>query len=177
LRSGSWIGWSTVLPNHRIRCRLETGRFCGDFRLSHSGLFLPAPRPCGALPPASLSPRRNYRRAASGEQISAMQRRRLLHLHLVKANQTTSFFLVSGFASGAYSAKLFAGTKQRFSGFSQPRPPGRGGGGIPRRIMVRSAPVLRTREPDSRETLRALAADCLYTGSSRETGRLWRLGL
>jgi hypothetical protein len=37
------------------------------------------------------------------------------------ANQTTSFFLVSGFGSGAYSAKLLAGTRQRFSGFSQPR--------------------------------------------------------
>jgi hypothetical protein len=32
-----------------------------------------------------------------------------------------SFFLVSGFGSGAYSAKLFAGTKQRFSGFNHPR--------------------------------------------------------
>jgi hypothetical protein len=30
-------------------------------------------------------------------------------------------FLVSGFASGAYSAKLLNGTRQRFSGFSQPR--------------------------------------------------------
>jgi len=38
-----------------------------------------------------------------------------------RANQTTSFFLVSGFVSGAYSAKLFAGTRQRFSGLSQPR--------------------------------------------------------
>jgi hypothetical protein len=28
---------------------------------------------------------------------------------------------VSGFGSGAYSAKLFAGTRQRFSGFSQAR--------------------------------------------------------
>src|SRR5260370_1448473 len=67
-----------------------------------------------------------------------------------KANQTTSFFFVSGFGSGAYSAKLFAGTKQRFSGFNQPRqwgevvlrmlvtggPPVRGGGGMPQRIMV-----------------------------------------
>src|SRR6266436_1235222 len=76
------------------------------------------------------------------------------------ANQTTSFFFVSGFGSGAYSAKLFAGTKQRFSGFNQPRQwgevvlrilvtgawPARGGGGIPQRIMVssRSAPALRT---------------------------------
>jgi hypothetical protein len=34
------------------------------------------------------------------------------------ANQTTSFFLVSGFGSGAYSAKLFNGTRQRLSGFS-----------------------------------------------------------
>jgi hypothetical protein len=50
----------------------------------------------------------------------------------------------SGFGSGAYSAKLLAGTKHRLSGFSQPRqcgddvlrmfvtggPPMRGGGGI-----------------------------------------------
>jgi hypothetical protein len=35
-----------------------------------------------------------------------------------KANHTTSFFLVCGFGSGAYSAKLFAGTRQRFSGFN-----------------------------------------------------------
>jgi hypothetical protein len=38
----------------------------------------------------------------------------------VSANHTTSFFFVSGFGSGAYSAKLLAGTKQRFSGLSQP---------------------------------------------------------
>src|SRR5258708_34574420 len=78
----------------------------------------------------------------------------------LSANQTTSFFLVSGFGSGAYSAKLLAGTKQRFSGLSQARqcgddvflmlvtgkPPARGGGGIPHRIMLnsRSAPALRT---------------------------------
>src|ERR1700726_3639415 len=63
----------------------------------------------------------------------------------LSAQQTTSFFLVSGFGSGAYSAKLFAGTKHRCSGFSPPRqcgdvvlrmfvtgkPPARGGGGIP----------------------------------------------
>src|SRR6266404_1293884 len=76
------------------------------------------------------------------------------------ANQTTSFFLVSGLGSGAYSAKLFTGTRQRFSGFSQPRqcgddvfrmfvtgrPPNFGGGGIPQRIIVsaRSVPTLRT---------------------------------
>jgi hypothetical protein len=39
----------------------------------------------------------------------------------LSANQTTSFFFVSGFGSGAYSAKLLAGTRQRFSGFSQAR--------------------------------------------------------
>src|SRR5690348_17959126 len=38
-----------------------------------------------------------------------------------RANHTTSFFFVSGFGSGAYSAKLLAGTRHRFSGFSQPR--------------------------------------------------------
>jgi hypothetical protein len=39
----------------------------------------------------------------------------------LSANQTTSFFLVSGFGSGAYSAKLLNGTRRRFSAFSQPR--------------------------------------------------------
>jgi len=39
----------------------------------------------------------------------------------LSANQTTSFFLVSGFGSGAYSAKLLAGTKQRLAGFNHPR--------------------------------------------------------
>jgi hypothetical protein len=38
-----------------------------------------------------------------------------------RANHTTSYILVSGFVSGAYSAKLFAGTRQRFSGLSQAR--------------------------------------------------------
>ena len=76
------------------------------------------------------------------------------------ANQTTSFFLVSGFGFGAYSAKLLKGTRQRFSGFNQPRqcgedvlrmlvtggPPVRGGGGMPQRIRTssRSVPALRT---------------------------------
>jgi hypothetical protein len=73
----------------------------------------------------------------------------------LRANQTTSFFFVSGFGSGAYSAKLFAGTRQRFSGFSQPRqcgddvflmlvtggPPVRGGGGMPHLIIASSRPV------------------------------------
>src|ERR1700736_3897084 len=38
-----------------------------------------------------------------------------------KANHTTSFLPVSGLGSGAYSAKLLAGSRQRPSGFSQPR--------------------------------------------------------
>src|SRR5215831_7872024 len=72
----------------------------------------------------------------------------------LSANHTTSF-LVSGFGSGAYSAKLFAGTKQRFSGLSHVRqcgddvfrmlvtggPPVRGGGGMPQRIVVISRPL------------------------------------
>jgi len=76
-----------------------------------------------------------------------------------RANQTTSFFLVSGFGSGAYSAKLLAGTRQQFSGFSHMRQCGedvlrmfvtgapgvRGGGGMPHRIrtIARSPSVLR----------------------------------
>src|ERR1700761_2602020 len=70
------------------------------------------------------------------------------------ANQTTSFFFVSGFGSGAYSAKLLKGKRQRFSRFSHMRqcgdevlrmlvtggPPVRSGGGIPQRIIVSSRP-------------------------------------
>src|ERR1700746_555146 len=73
----------------------------------------------------------------------------------LSANHTTFFFLVSGFGSGAYSAKLLAGTKQRFSGLSHMRqcgedvlrmlvtggPPVRGGGGMPQRIVTISVPV------------------------------------
>jgi hypothetical protein len=40
---------------------------------------------------------------------------------VVECEPYTSFFLVSGFGSGAHSAKLLNGTRQRFSGFSQPR--------------------------------------------------------
>jgi hypothetical protein len=77
----------------------------------------------------------------------------------VNANQTLSFFFVSGFGSGAYSEKLLNGTRQRFSGFSRARqcgdevlrmlvtggPPNLGGG-IPQRIIVSSrlVPALRT---------------------------------
>ena len=39
----------------------------------------------------------------------------------MSANHTTSFLPVSGFGSGAYSAKLLAGTRQRFAGFSHMR--------------------------------------------------------
>jgi hypothetical protein len=70
------------------------------------------------------------------------------------ANQTTSFFFVSGFGSGAYSAKLLAGTRHRFSGLSHTRqcgddvlrilvtggPPIFGGGGMPQRIVTISRP-------------------------------------
>ena len=45
-------------------------------------------------------------------------------LSSLSANQATSFFFVSGFGSGAYSAKLLKGTRHRFSGFSQPRQSG-----------------------------------------------------
>jgi len=71
------------------------------------------------------------------------------------ANHTTSFFFVSGFGSGAYSAKLLAGTRQRFSALSHARkcgdevlrilvigyPPARGGGGMPQRIKTISLPA------------------------------------
>jgi sterol desaturase/sphingolipid hydroxylase (fatty acid hydroxylase superfamily) len=39
----------------------------------------------------------------------------------LRANQTTSFLPVAVFSSGAYSAKLFAGTKHLLSDFNQPR--------------------------------------------------------
>jgi hypothetical protein len=64
------------------------------------------------------------------------------------------FFFVSGFGSGAYSAKLLAGTRQRLSGRSHVRqcgddvlrmfvtgaPPIRGGGGMLQRIIAISWP-------------------------------------
>jgi hypothetical protein len=66
----------------------------------------------------------------------------------------SSFFLVLGFVSGAYSAKLLAGTTHRFSGLNQMRqcgkdvlrmlvtggPSVRGGGGMPQRIIAISSP-------------------------------------
>src|ERR1700730_2978521 len=72
-----------------------------------------------------------------------------------RANHTTSFFFVSGFGSGAYSAKLFEGTRQRLSGFSHMRqcgddvlrmlvtgrPPVLGGGGMPQRMVTSSVPL------------------------------------
>src|SRR6202035_3439259 len=83
--------------------------------------------------------------------------------HIVSAPERSAFARVaawlSGFASGTYSAKLLAGTRQRFSGFNQPRQcgdvvlrilvtgklPARGGGGMPQRIIIssRSVPALR----------------------------------
>jgi hypothetical protein len=66
-------------------------------------------------------------------------------------HQTTSFLLVSGFGAGPYSAKLFAGTRQRCSGLNQMRlvfrilmtggPPVRSGGGMPHRILTISSPA------------------------------------
>ena len=74
-----------------------------------------------------------------------------------KASHMTFSLPVAGLGSGAYSAKLLAGTRQRLSSVSQPRqcrdvvlrilvtgqPPARGGGGTLQRIMVisRSAPA------------------------------------
>src|SRR5215468_11179519 len=93
-------------------------------------------------------------------------------LSSLRANQTTSFFFVSGSGSGAYSAKLFAGTRQRLSGLSQARqfgddvlrmfvtggPPVRGGGGMPHRINVISRPA---------SALRITGAACLRASAAR----------
>ena len=54
------------------------------------------------------------------ERGPKFRRRRIADDPDLGRNDTTSFF-VSGFGSGAYSAKLFAGTKHRLSGFSHPR--------------------------------------------------------
>jgi hypothetical protein len=40
---------------------------------------------------------------------------------VVEREPNNVLLLVSGFGLGPYSAKLFAGTRQRFSGFNQPR--------------------------------------------------------
>ena len=84
----------------------------------------------------------------------------------LSANQTTSFFFVSGFGSGAYSAKLLNGTRHRFSRFRHMRhcgddvfrilvtrgPPVRSGGGVPHRIIVSSRP------PSASRIIAAMAA-------------------
>ena len=98
---------------------------------------------------------------------------------LLSANQTTSFFLVSGLGSGAYSAKLLNGTRHRFSGFNQPRqwgelvlrmfvtggPPVRGGGGMPHRIRGISVPrrCCGSPVPDNQERRRAWARGCRHS--------------
>src|SRR5215207_2381658 len=72
----------------------------------------------------------------------------------LSVNHTTSFFLVSGFGSGAYSAKLLAGIRHLFSALSHARqcgedvlrmlvtgyPPARGGGGMTQRIVISRSP-------------------------------------
>ena len=64
----------------------------------------------------------------------------------LSANHTTSFFFVSGFGSGAYSAKLLAGTRHRFSGFSQPRQCG----DDVLRMLVTGGPPVRRSDTDVR---------------------------
>src|SRR6188472_3359824 len=98
----------------------------------------------------------------------------------LSANHTTSFFFVSGFGSGAYSAKLLAGTKQRFSALSHARqcgdevlrmfvtgyPPARGGGGRPQRIIVISRSPQSCGPPglDNLETRPASVRGCRHSG-------------
>jgi hypothetical protein len=128
------LGWDRL--DHRVRCSrqepIDEVRAGDRFRLGATVVPVFGPDPANA----------NSGRSA------------------LRANQTTSFFLVSGFGSGAYSAKLLAGTMHRFSGLSQPRqcgeavlrilvtgkPPALGGGGMPQRIITisRSPWSLRT---------------------------------
>src|SRR3954451_16858510 len=94
------------------------------------------------------------------------------------ANQTTSFFLVSGFGSGAYSANELNGTRQRSSALSQRRQCGEvvvrifvtggygdfGGGGMPQRIIVTRdlCRCCALPERGNRETRPALAREVAY---------------
>ena len=93
---------------------------------------------------------------------------------------TRTLFFVSGFGSGAYSAKLLNGTRHRFSGFSHPRqcgeevlrtlvtggPPVRGGGVIPSASMPSCARRQHcgSRARDGLETHQASAAGCRCSG-------------
>src|SRR5215207_1568672 len=60
------------------------------------------------------------------------------------ANQPTSFFLVSGFGSGAYSAQLLNGTRQRLFGASPPR---QSGDDVLRMLVTGGPPDLRGARP------------------------------
>jgi hypothetical protein len=96
----------------------------------------------------------------------------------LSANQTTSLFLISRFGSGAHSAKLFNGTRHRFSGLSQPRqcgelvlrmlvtggPPVRGGGGMTEHdVAIYRAGAAAERLDRYIESLRACGAMCEFT--------------
>ena len=65
--------------------------------------------------------RHRLRRRATFSNVVQMPAKAKSGRSSLSANHTTSFFLVSGFGSGAYSAKLLAGTKHRFSGLSHMR--------------------------------------------------------
>jgi hypothetical protein len=66
------------------------------------------------------------RKEADRLAVEAWNKRMLGFQGPAQPSPTTSFFLVSGFGSGAYSAKLLKGTRHRFSGFNQPRQCGDG---------------------------------------------------
>jgi hypothetical protein len=75
----------------------------------------------------------------------------------LSANQTTSFFLVSGLGSGAHSAKLFSGTRQRCSGLSQPRQCGE----LVLRILVTGGPPVAVAAfPNASSPVRARLQSC-----------------
>ena len=65
---------------------------------------------------------------------------------LIQREPNHVLFLVSGFGSGAYSAKLLAGTRHRFSGFSQPRQCG----DDVLRMLVTGGPPVRRSDTDVR---------------------------
>jgi hypothetical protein len=91
--------------------------------------------------------------------LNSMPAKAVSGLSSSSGSQNTSYFLVPGFGSGAYSAKLLNGTRQRFSGFSHARqwgddefwmlvtggPPNFDGGGMPQRIMISSRSLAASR--------------------------------
>jgi hypothetical protein len=131
-----------AIPLDRL-CGLKPVGFFGGFRFANEPILVSERQVHYSI---------SYQRKSRPKTVSefGFDFDQTMSFALLRGRHTTSFFLLTGLGSGASSEKLLAGTRQRFSGFSQPRqcgedvfrtfvtggPPNLGGGGQPHRIMA-----------------------------------------